>query len=192
MILRVRSCFRACFRACNMCVMRRNKNVVWAGELTDLDYPCFQSLEHYSSQCDYGLEHESVALHIGHHDTYLSARCYGIRHKSPDSWTDVLSHRYIHNNHVTQRCWCILPFVAEYRSRYSVFDGTMIVFHHVLMSFQGITSMSDYSVSFHNIPLRRMYEMEFLVYHLRPYGIRPGLQRLNPVLNTSVAIQSND
>ncbi|KAI0236186.1 Glycoprotein-N-acetylgalactosamine 3-beta-galactosyltransferase 1 [Lamellibrachia satsuma] len=57
---------------------------------------------------------------------------------------------------------------------------------------EGITSMSDYSVSFHNIPLRRMYEIEFLVYHLRPYGIRPGLQRLNSVLNTSVAIQSND
>ena len=44
---------------------------------------------------------------------------------------------------------------------------------------QGVDSISDYPISFHYILPSRMYALEYFVYHLRPYGIRFGLQDLN-------------
>lgn len=47
------------------------------------------------------------------------------------------------------------------------------------LDFQGLESISDYSVSFHYIKPESMYSLEFFVYHLRPYGIVAGNQDLN-------------
>ncbi|XP_069184336.1 glycoprotein-N-acetylgalactosamine 3-beta-galactosyltransferase 1 isoform X1 [Procambarus clarkii] len=37
----------------------------------------------------------------------------------------------------------------------------------------GLNCCSDSAVSFHNIDIRKMYEMEYLLYHLRPHGVCP-------------------
>ena len=44
---------------------------------------------------------------------------------------------------------------------------------------QGISGLSDYPISFHYCSINCMYNMEYFVYHLRPYGILSGLQDLN-------------
>ncbi|XP_070179067.1 uncharacterized protein [Littorina saxatilis] len=43
----------------------------------------------------------------------------------------------------------------------------------------GIGSMSDYAISFHYIRPMQMKLMDYLIYHLTPYGILRGLQNLN-------------
>ncbi|CAL1538113.1 unnamed protein product [Lymnaea stagnalis] len=43
----------------------------------------------------------------------------------------------------------------------------------------GMENISDYAISFHYISSHRMYEMEFFIYHLRPYGILNTPQNLN-------------
>ncbi|KAL4222089.1 Core 1 synthase [Mactra antiquata] len=44
---------------------------------------------------------------------------------------------------------------------------------------KGRESMSDYAISFHFVPPAKMYALEYFIYHLRPYGIRSGIQNLN-------------
>ncbi|XP_052247839.1 glycoprotein-N-acetylgalactosamine 3-beta-galactosyltransferase 1-like isoform X2 [Dreissena polymorpha] len=44
---------------------------------------------------------------------------------------------------------------------------------------KGRESISDYAISFHYVPVDKMYAMEFYIYHLRPYGIESGKQELN-------------
>ncbi|XP_046555650.1 glycoprotein-N-acetylgalactosamine 3-beta-galactosyltransferase 1-like [Haliotis rubra] len=44
---------------------------------------------------------------------------------------------------------------------------------------KGIDSVSDYAISFHYVPPQNMYDLEFYIYHLRPYGIVSGTQELN-------------
>ena len=38
--------------------------------------------------------------------------------------------------------------------------------------FQGISSMSDYAIGFHYVSPTIMYLLEYVVYHLRPYGVK--------------------
>jgi glycoprotein-N-acetylgalactosamine 3-beta-galactosyltransferase len=44
---------------------------------------------------------------------------------------------------------------------------------------KGVESISDYAISFHYVSVEELYNLEFYVYHLRPYGIVSGLQELN-------------
>ena len=44
---------------------------------------------------------------------------------------------------------------------------------------KGPSSMSDYPVTFHYVTPEDMYDIEYYVYHLRPYGISSGLQNIN-------------
>jgi len=44
---------------------------------------------------------------------------------------------------------------------------------------QGVESISDYAISFHYVSVEQLYNLDFYVYHLRPYGIVSGLQDLN-------------
>lgn len=44
---------------------------------------------------------------------------------------------------------------------------------------KGIESISDYAITFHYVSVEQLYNLEFYVYHLRPYGIINGLQNLN-------------
>ncbi|KAL3832304.1 hypothetical protein ACJMK2_023958 [Sinanodonta woodiana] len=43
----------------------------------------------------------------------------------------------------------------------------------------GVDSISDYAITFHYVSPKEMYDLEFFVYHLRPYGIQSGDQDLN-------------
>ena len=44
---------------------------------------------------------------------------------------------------------------------------------------QGVESISDYAITFHYVTVEQLYNLDFYVYHLRPYGIVSGLQELN-------------
>lgn len=46
---------------------------------------------------------------------------------------------------------------------------------------KGIESISDYAITFHYVSVEQLYNLEFYIYHLRPYGIINGLQNLNYV-----------
>ncbi|WAQ94673.1 C1GLT-like protein [Mya arenaria] len=74
------------------------------------------------------------------------------------------------------------------RSRFHCFDpathlmGDYPRWYHLFDAHGGHSgreSISDYAISFHYVPPARMYELEYLTYHLRPYGINSGNQDLN-------------
>ncbi|XP_035824825.1 glycoprotein-N-acetylgalactosamine 3-beta-galactosyltransferase 1 [Aplysia californica] len=44
---------------------------------------------------------------------------------------------------------------------------------------QGVENVSDYAISFHYVKPKQMYLLEFLVYHLHPYGVINNIQDLN-------------
>ena len=39
---------------------------------------------------------------------------------------------------------------------------------------EGMACCSDSAISFHHVPPNQMYELEYLIYHLRPQGINFG------------------
>ena len=49
----------------------------------------------------------------------------------------------------------------------------------LFFSLQGSDHVSDYAISFHYMSVDKMYAMEYFVYHLRPFGILSGDQKLN-------------
>ena len=64
--------------------------------------------------------------------------------------------------------------------RLTTFNNEHVFFTLRFFSFfQGVESISDYSISFHYIKPESMYSLEFFTYHLRPYGIKMGDQVLN-------------
>jgi len=48
-----------------------------------------------------------------------------------------------------------------------------------LTGLQGVESISDYAITFHYVSVEQLYNLDFYVYHLRPYGVVSGLQELN-------------
>ena len=52
-------------------------------------------------------------------------------------------------------------------------------FRNVDVVFQGISSMSDYAIGFHYTSKEVIYLLEYLVYHLRPYGVKFADLELN-------------
>lgn len=44
---------------------------------------------------------------------------------------------------------------------------------------KGEESMSDYAITFHYVTPQKMQALEYFIYHLSPYGIQQGLQKLN-------------
>ena len=51
--------------------------------------------------------------------------------------------------------------------------------HLLIFFFQGIDSMSDYPVTFHYVSVEQMYNLEYYIYHMKPYGIQLRDQDLN-------------
>ena len=49
----------------------------------------------------------------------------------------------------------------------------------LLWMFQGLDTVSDYAITFHYISVENMYNLEYFVYHLKPYGVLSGVQDLN-------------
>ena len=58
-----------------------------------------------------------------------------------------------------------------------------------LVLFQGVTGISDYPISFHYCSTEVMYDLEYYVYHMRPYGILSGLQDINVHNRTEESLQ---
>ena len=54
---------------------------------------------------------------------------------------------------------------------------------------QGIESVSDYAITFHYIYPAKMKRLEFYIYHLAPYGIKRGFEKLNKPLKDRVPIK---
>lgn len=54
---------------------------------------------------------------------------------------------------------------------------------------EGLDCCSDYAISFHYIRPQVMYVLDYLIYHLRPYGVVTYAQPLPKKLNFSEVVQ---
>lgn len=78
--------------------------------------------------------------------------------------------------------------MMEQRVNLNLIDSNV---HFVIVS-QGIESISDYAITFHYVSVQLLYNLEFYLYHFRPYGIVSGLQDLNTDTKQNAALlQSN-
>ncbi len=74
--------------------------------------------------------------------------------------------------------WQYIYYPAKQVSNFAVchFNNQHWLINNGFDSKQGLGCCSDTAVSFHYISPNEMYVLEYLIYHLKPFGIRNSLQ----------------